>query len=85
MPPYERQAEPSKGNFLSWDAGEAKDLVVLSEKGTKTETHWIEGKAHECSGPGCMYCESSVRKTLRWSVLTECEGEELPWEMRRAN
>ena len=69
MPPYERQAEPSKGTFLSWDAGESKDLVILSEKGTKTETHWVEGKASECSGAGCVYCSSSVKKTLRtWSV-----------------
>lgn len=81
MPPYERQAEPSKGNFLSWDAGEPKDLVILSEKGTKTEQHWVEGKAFECSGASCVYCTSGVRKTLRWSVLTLCEGEELPWEM----
>ncbi len=80
MPAYERQAEPSKGNFLSWDAGESKDLVVLSEKGTKTETHWVEGKANECSGASCMFCASGVKKTLRWTVLTLCEGEELPWE-----
>lgn len=81
MPPYERQAEPSKGNFLSWDAGEYKDLVILSENGTKTERHWVEGKAQECSGPGCLFCSTGVKKTLRWTVLTECEGEELPWEM----
>jgi len=81
MPPYERQAEPSKGNFLSWDVGEAKDLVVLSEKGTKTELHWIGGESKECSGAGCVYCSSSVKKTLRWSVLALCDGEELPWEM----
>jgi len=80
MPPYERQAEPSKGNFLSWDAGESKDLVILSEKGTKTERHWVEGKAQECSGAGCLYCSTGVKKTLRWTVLTKCEGEELPWE-----
>jgi len=81
MPPYERQAEPSKGNFLSWDAGESKDLVILSEKGTKTERHWVEGKAQECSGAGCLFCSTGVKKTLRWTVLTKCEGEELPWEM----
>lgn len=81
MPPYERQAEPSKGNFLSWDAGEAKDLVILDEKGTKTERHWIDGKANECSGAGCLFCSTGVKKTLRWSVDTRCEGEELPWEM----
>ena len=51
------------------------------EKGTKTETHWVEGKASECSGAGCVYCSSSVKKTLRWTVLTKYEGEELPWEM----
>jgi len=81
MPPYQRQAEPSKGTFLSWDAGESKDLVILSEKGTKTETHWVDGKANECSGAGCVFCTSGVRKTLRWTVLTLCEHEELPWEM----
>jgi len=81
MPPYQRQAEPSKGNFLSWDAGESKDLVILSEKGTKTERHWVEGKAQECSGAGCLYCSTGVKKTLRWTVLTKCDGEELPWEM----
>ena len=80
MPPYERQAEPSKGNFLSWDAGESKDLVILSEKGTKTERHWVEGKAQECSGAGCLFCSTGVKKTLRWTVLTRYEGEELPWE-----
>lgn len=80
MPLYERQAEPSKGNFLSWDAGESKDLVILSEEGTKTERHWVEGKAQECSGAGCLYCSTGVKKTLRWTVLTRCEGEELPWE-----
>jgi len=78
---YQRQAEPSKGNFLSWDAGESKDLVILSEKGMEEIIHWVDGESKECSGAGCMYCESSVKKTLRWTVLTECEGEELPWGM----
>jgi len=81
MPPYERRAKPSKGNFLSWDAGESKDLVILSEKGTESATHWIEGEAKECKGEGCALCAEGSRRALRWTVLTECEGEELPWEM----
>ncbi len=81
MPAYERQAEPSKGNFLSWDAGESKDLVILSEKGTESQTHWIDNEAKECKGEGCALCAEGVKKSLRWTILTKCEGEELPWEM----
>lgn len=81
MPPYERQAEPSKGNFLSWDAGESKDLVILSEKGTESRVHWIGQKSYECTGEGCSSCATGSRPTLRWSVDTKCEGEEISWEM----
>ncbi len=81
MSPYERQAEPSKGNFLSWDAGESKDLVILSEKGDKKEVHWVAGESKECTGIGCPLCAMQTRKVLRWTILTRYEGEELPWEM----
>ncbi len=81
MPPYERQAAPSKGNFLSWDAGESKDLVILSEKGDKKGVHWVAGESKECKGEGCALCQEGLTRTLRWTVLTKCEGEELPWEM----
>ena len=81
MPPYERQAEPSKGNFLSWDAGESKDLVILSEKGTESHTHWINNEARDCTGEGCALCAQGVKRSLRWTIDTKCEGEELPWEM----
>jgi len=81
MPPYERQAEPSKGTFLSWDAGESKDLVILSEKGAESATHWIDGEAKECKGQGCVLCAEGSKRALRWTVQTKCEGEELPWEM----
>ncbi len=81
MPPYERQAEPSKGNFLSWDAGESKDLVILSEKGKRAFTHWVAGAAQECAGEGCALCREGLKRTIRWSVSAKCEGEELPWEM----
>lgn len=81
MPPYERQAEPSKGNFLSWDAGESKDLVILSEKGTESYTHWIDNEARECKGEGCALCAEGVKQSLRWTIDTRYEGEEIPWEM----
>ncbi|GAI91364.1 unnamed protein product, partial [marine sediment metagenome] len=81
MPPYERQAEPSKGNFLSWDAGEAKDLVILSEKGTVSYTHWVGGEAKECVYDGCPLCDEGHRRTPRWTVLVKCENEEQAWEM----
>ena len=81
MPPYERQAEPSKGNFLSWDAGESKDLVVLSEYGSETGLHWIDGESVACQGPDCADCAEGVKRSIRWTVQTRCEGEEIPWEM----
>jgi len=81
MPAYKRRAKPSKGNFLSWDAGESKDLVILSEKGAESATHWIEGESRECKGADCALCAEGVRKSIRWTVETKCEGEELPWEM----
>lgn len=81
MPPYERQAEPSKGNFLSWDPGESKDLMILSDRGTKKATHWIDGESRECKGLGCGLCEEGSKRTIRWTVLAKYEGEELPWEM----
>lgn len=81
MPPYERQAEPSKGTFLSWDAGESKDLVILSGKGAVSYTHWVGGEAKECEYEGCVLCEEGVRRTPRWTVLARCEGEEISWRM----
>ena len=81
MPPYQRQAEPSKGNFLSWDAGESKDLVILSENGTKSTTHWIDNEAKECKGEGCALCAEGAKSSLRWTVLVKCENEEIDWEM----
>ncbi len=81
MPPYERRSKPSKGNFLSWDAGESKDLVILSEKGTENYTHWVAGKAANCMGEGCPLCIEGHRRSIRWTVQVRCEGEELPWEM----
>jgi len=81
MPPYERQAKPSKGNFLSWDAGESKDLVILSEQGTVSHTHWVAGESKDCTGEGCPLCAMLTKRSIRWTVDTKCEGEELPWEM----
>jgi len=81
MPSYERQAEPSKGTFLSWDVGESKDLVILSEEGTQSHTHWIDNEAKECKGEGCVLCAEGSRRSIRWTILTKCEGEEIPWEM----
>ena len=81
MPPYERRAEPSKGNFLSWTAGESKDLVILSEKGTESRVHWISGESSDCKGEGCPQCAQGFRPSIRWTVDARHEGEETSWEM----
>ena len=81
MPAYERRAKPSKGNFLSWDAGESKDLVILSKHGIESYTHWVAGESRDCIGEGCSLCAEGLKRTIRWAILVECEGEELPWKM----
>ena len=81
MPPYKRQAEPSKGVFLKWEPGESKDLVILSETGTEEDMHWVEGESKDCTGAGCALCEAGVRRTKRWEILARCQGEEVPWAM----
>jgi len=81
MPPYKRQAAPSKGVFLKWEPGESKDLVILSETGTEEDMHWVEGESKDCTGAGCALCEAGVRRTKRWEILARCQGEEVPWAM----
>lgn len=81
MPPYKRQAAPSKGVFLKWEPGESKDLVILSEKGAESHMHWVEGESKDCEGEDCPLCDLGVRRTTRWEVLTRCQGEEVPWAM----
>ena len=81
MPPYTRQAAPSKGIFLKWEPGESKDLVILSETGTEEDIHWVEGESKPCEGEDCTLCDLGVRRTKRWEVPTRCQGEEVPWAM----
>ena len=81
MPPYKRQAAPSKGVFLKWEPGESKDLVILSEEGSAEDIHWVEGESKDCTGADCALCKAGVRKAKRWEVLARCQGEEVPWAM----
>ena len=81
MPPYKRQAEPSKGVFLKWEPGETKNLEILSEEGAQSHVHWVEGESKNCEGEDCGLCDLGVRRATRWEVLARYQDEEVPWAM----
>jgi len=83
---YKRQtsedaASATGGDYLKWQPGEKKDLVILSPHGKQRLIHWNGKQSSDCTGPGCPLCAAGNKTKTRWLVNTSGKDGEKQWEM----
>jgi len=68
-------------DYLTWEDGETKSLVILSDQPQYHAMHWVSGKPEPCTGANCVWCGSGIRVSQRYTVRVEIGGVQKLWEM----
>ncbi len=72
---------PGVADFVKWDDGEIKELVILNDQPITYTLHWISGQPEPCKGPGCGACQMGIRPSRRYVVWVQTGNDQLLWEM----
>lgn len=68
-------------DWLRWEAGEKKEVLIQSDKPTKRLVHWTGELYEECEGRDCIWCDKHVKRVARYAVEALAEDDVWTWEM----
>lgn len=69
------------GDYIKFEAGDIKDLTVLSDQPKYHPMHWINGQPQPHQEDGCTYCDAGQRISKRYTVAVQHNGNIALWEM----
>lgn len=70
-------------DWLRWDAGDKKEVLIQSDKPVKKLVHWGGEAYEECERPDCPWCDDEVKRISRYAVEVLTEDEVWTWEMAK--
>lgn len=68
-------------DWLRWEAGEKKEVLIQSDKPVKKLVHWTGEMYEECEGKDCIWCDRSIKRVARYAVEALAEDDVWTWEM----
>lgn len=68
-------------DWLTWEAGEKKEVLIQSDKPVKKLVHWTGETYADCERPDCPWCDDKVKRITRYAVEAVSEDDVWTWEM----
>ncbi len=70
-------------DWLRWEAGEKKEVLIQSDEPVKKLVHWDGEMYVECEKPDCPWCDDRVKRWTRYAVEALAEDDVWTWEMAK--
>lgn len=67
--------------WLRWESGEKKEVLIQSDKSEKRLVHWTGEMYEDCEGKGCVWCREKVKRVARYAVEALAGDDVWTWEM----
>lgn len=70
-------------DWLTFEAGDKKEVLVQSDKPVKKLVHWDGDMYVECEKPDCPWCDEKAKRYTRYAVEVLAEEDVWTWEMAK--